>query len=121
MNGRMHMIRKHIHSSDLPPSNANTDPPVPRSPTSQTRHVAVEIINTMLDKEFQNLIANDLSGCYSITSLWGHKYLFVMLDTDSNFINDVPIKNRSTPELLKGFKRRHEYLKKQFSRQATTP
>ena len=35
-----------------------------------------------------------------------------MFDTDSNFINAVPIKNRSTPELLKGFKHCHEYLKR---------
>ena len=35
-----------------------------------------------------------------------------MFDTDSNLINTVPIKNRSTPELLKGFKHCHEYLKK---------
>ena len=69
-------------------------------------------MNTMLNKEFQNLIATDLPGRYPITSLRGHKYLFVMFDTNSNFINAVPIKNRSTPELLKGFKHCHEYLKR---------
>ena len=35
-----------------------------------------------------------------------------MFDTDINFINDVPIKNRSTPVLLKGLKNCHHYLKK---------
>ena len=109
------MIRKHIRSSTPPPDDANTDPPAPRSPASRTRHVAIEIINTTLDKEFQNLIATDLLGHYPITSLQGHKYLFVMLDTDSNFINAVPIKNRSAPELLKGFKHCHKYLKNAVS------
>ena len=62
--------------------------------------------------EFQNLIATDLPGRYSITLLWGHKYLFVMFDININFINTVPIKNRTTPELIKGFKHCHKYLKK---------
>ena len=75
VNGHMHMIRKHIHSSKPPPDDANTDPPGPCLPASQTRHVAVDIISTTSDKEFQNLIVTDLPGCYPITSLRGHKYL----------------------------------------------
>ena len=38
--------------------------------------------------------------------------MFVMFDTNNTFINAVPIKNRSTPELIKGFKQCHDYLKK---------
>ena len=64
--------------------------------------------------KFQTLIATDLPGHYPITSLWGHKYLFVMFDTNSIFINSVPIKNRSTPELIKKFKHCHHYLKKRL-------
>ena len=112
MNGHMHMLRKHIRSSNLPHDNANTDPPAPCTSANQTRHAVVEIINTTLDKEFQSLIATELPGRYSITSIGDHKYLFVMFETDSTFINAVPIKNRSTPELLKGFKHCHEYLKR---------
>ena len=111
----MHRIRKNICSFNPPPDDANTDPTAPHTSASQTRHVAVEIINTTSDKEFQNLIATDLPGRYPITSLRGHECLFVMFDTDGNFINAVPIKNRSTPKLLKGFKHCHEYLKKAIS------
>ena len=106
------MIRKHICSSKSPPNNASTDPPTPRLPVSCTRHIAVDIINTTSDKEFQNLIATDLPGHYPIILLRRHKYRFVMVDTDSNFINAVPIKSRSTPELIKGFKHCHGYLEK---------
>ena len=63
-NGHMHMIQKHICSSTLPPDNASADPPAPHTLVSRTWHVAVEIINTMSDKEFQNLIATDLPGRY---------------------------------------------------------
>ena len=112
----MHMLRKHICSSQLPPDNTNTDPPAPRTSASWTRHVAVEIINTTSDKEFQNFIATDLPGLYPITSLCDHKYLFVMFDTNINFINAVPVKNGSTPELLKGFKHCHEYLNRRHFR-----
>ena len=108
----MHKIKKHIRSSKPAPNDANADFPAPYSPASQTRHAAFDIINTTTDKEFQNMIATDLPGHYPITSLLGHKYLFVMFDTDSNFINTVPIKNNPTPELIKGFKHCHKYLKK---------
>ena len=108
----MHKIKKHIRSSKPAPNDANADFPAPYSPASQTRHAAFDIINTTTDKEFQNMIATDLPGHYPITSLLGHKYLFVMFDTDSNFINAVPIKNRSTLELIKGFKHYHDYLRK---------
>ena len=33
-NGHVHMLQKHIHSSQLPPDNTTTDPPVPRAPVS---------------------------------------------------------------------------------------
>ena len=108
----MHMIKKHIRSTKSPPSDDNTDPLAPRSPASHTHHVAVDIIKTTSDKEFQNLIATDLPGRYPITSLRGQNYLFVIFDTDSKFLNVVPIKNRSRPELIKGFKHCHDYLKK---------
>ena len=109
-NGHMHMLRKHIRSSQPPPDNTNTNPPAPWTPASRTRHVAIEIINTISDKEFQNLIPTDLPSRYPITSLRGHKYL--LFDTNSDFINAVPIKNRSTLELLNGFKHCHKYLKR---------
>ena len=58
----MRMLRKHIHSSQPPPDDTNTDPPAPQTQARQTYYVAVEIINTTSDKEFQNLIATDLPG-----------------------------------------------------------
>ena len=113
------MIKKHIHSTQPPARSVDPDtfkpnPPAPRNPTSHTCHVTVDIINTTADKDFRNMIVTDLSGSFPITSAHDHKYLFVMFDTDSNFINAVLIKNKSTPKLLRGFKICHGYLKKRW-------
>jgi hypothetical protein len=46
----------------------------------------------------------DLPGRYPVTSARGHKYIFVMYDYDSNFINAIPIKSRKSHILVEAFK-----------------
>ena len=53
--------------------------------------------------ELKNLIAIDLSGRYPVTSARGHKYIFVMYDYDSNYINAIPITSRKSCELVRAF------------------
>lgn len=45
----------------------------------------------------------DLPGRYSITSKRGNKYIFLVVDQDSNYINAVPIPSRKSSELIKAF------------------
>ena len=58
----------------------------------------------MDDKELRNLIAMDLPGRFPITSARGYKYIFVMLDYDSDYINAIPMTSRKTSEMLRCFK-----------------
>lgn len=60
----------------------------------------------------ENLIAMDLAGRYPITSARGHKYIMVMYDFDSNYINAVPIKSRKSSELVGAFKECYDDLKR---------
>ena len=103
--GHIHMIKKYICSTQLlsknvDPDTCNPDPPASRNSRSQTCHVTVGVINMTTYKEFQNKITADLPGYYPIRSVKSTKYLFAIFDTNSNFIDAVPIKNRSTSELL---------------------
>jgi hypothetical protein len=64
-------------------------------PQSKFHDVSTHIIKAA---NLRNLIATGLPGRYPITSARGHKYLFLMYDHDSNFINAIPIHSRKTPE-----------------------
>ena len=89
--------------------------PPPTSPRSSVHDVGVYIVDAheaTNRPELKNLIASDLPGRYPITSARGHKYLFVMYDFDSNYINAVPIKSRKSCELVRGFTECYELLKK---------
>ena len=55
------------------------------------------------EDEMKNLIAMDFAGCYPVTSKRGHKYIFIMYDFDSNYINAVPVKSRKTNIYIAAF------------------
>jgi hypothetical protein len=77
-------------------------------PQSKFHDVSTHIIEAA---DLRNLIATDLPGRYPITSARGHKYLFLMYDHDSNFINAIPIHSRKTPELIRAFKECYNELR----------
>jgi hypothetical protein len=64
-----------------------------------------------MESELQNLIATDLPGRYPITSAKGHKYIFLMYDNDSGYINAIPIKSRKSDELVKAYQTCYNTLK----------
>ena len=61
--------------------------------------------------DLKQLVAMDLPGRYPITSARGHKYIMVMYDYDTNYINAVPIKSRKSNELVRAFKVCYDELK----------
>jgi hypothetical protein len=79
---------------------------------SKSRSVIHNVsVSTIPASELQNMIATDLPGRYPITSGMGHKYLFVMYDTDSGYINAIPIKSRKSGELVKAYQTCYDTLK----------
>ena len=65
---------------------------------SSTHPISVHVVN-----DINNLVALDLPGRYPITSRSGNKYMFLLLDHDTNYINVVPISSRKSSELVKAF------------------
>jgi hypothetical protein len=48
-------------------------------------------------------IYTDQTGIFPVVSSKGNKYIMILNDYDSNTILEQPIKDRTTPELLKAF------------------
>ena len=61
--------------------------------------------------DLKNLIAMDMPGRYPTTSARGHKYIMVLYDYDTNYINAVPIKSRKSNELVQAFQVCYNELK----------
>ena len=112
--GHLKMIRKNVRSTKVKPDPVKEEPlPQPTRPRSSDHDVGAYIVDAKdFNNVLKNLIASDLPGRYPITSARGHKYLFVMYDFDTNYINAVPIKSRKSSELVRGFKECYDTLKK---------
>ena len=108
------MIRKNVRSTQVKQDPVKEELlPHPTRPRNSDHDVGVYIVDAKdSNTTLKNLIASDLPGRYPITSARGHKYLFVMYDFDTNYINAVPIKSRKSCELVRGFKECYETLKK---------
>jgi len=89
--GHLHMISQGIRS---------TQPRVPHRHTTNHR-ISVNVVPTT---QLKYTVASDLPGRYPITSARGHKYIFLMVDYDSNYIHAVPIKSRKADALVDGFR-----------------
>ena len=60
----------------------------------------------------RNTVGVDLPGRYPTTSLGGHKYIYVMHNSITNFINAKGLKSRKSGELLRGFEECYNDLKR---------
>ena len=54
-------------------------------------------------EDLKRTISTDQTGRFPVTSARGHKYLFVMYDFDSNYINAIPITSRHEKELIRAW------------------
>ena len=55
------------------------------------------------DDDMKNLIAMDLPGRFPTTSASGNKYIFVMVDYDSDYIKFTPMTSRTKEEMVRCF------------------
>ena len=100
----MKKLRKNIRSTQpkiLHADDPEPPPPPPRTPRDKTHDIGVFCVDVA---KLKNTVAIDLPGRYPVTSARGHKYIFVMYDYDSNFINAIPIKSRKSHILVEAFK-----------------
>lgn len=59
------------------------------------------------------MMGMDFCGRYPITSRSGNKYIFVLYDFDSNYVNAIAIKSRKTDEYIKAFQHCYDELRRQ--------
>jgi hypothetical protein len=115
--GHLHMIRKGIRSTkptieEIMEEEIELEPPLdpPQPITDRKHYVGVESFKF---EDLKGIIsASDLPGKFPITSAQGHAYVMVLYDADSNAIQAVPIQNRKTEELVRGYNEMTEELRK---------
>ena len=67
-------------------------------------------IKDMRLKGLKGMIGTDQTGRFPVTSDRGHKYVFILFDTDVNLIYGVPIKNRKPSELIRAYNECYDTL-----------
>jgi len=107
--GHLKLIRKDTRSTQPKPIP-------PATPPRTVHNVGVNVIDNETlgsNPEIKNVIATDLAGRYLIISDRGHhKYIFVMCDYDSNYINAILITSRKGCILVRAFTECYDSLKK---------
>ena len=114
--GHMKMISKGIRSTRKIPSVVEDDEPEPHpepitEPTSNIHDAFVHCFENPLYND-RNTIGVDLPGRYPDTSFDRHKYIYVMHDMITNYINVKGLTSRRAPELIRGFEECYNDLKK---------
>ncbi|OEU20461.1 hypothetical protein FRACYDRAFT_181335 [Fragilariopsis cylindrus CCMP1102] len=103
--GNQKMIKKNVRTSNIIDLSVRKE----RIELKKKLH---DIGTFLIDgNDMKQLIAMDLPGRYPVTSARGHKYIMVMYDYDTNYINAVPIKSRKSSELVAAFKFCYDELK----------
>ena len=92
-----------------PPDNAHNV----LSPVTMTREPApVRTHNLFVDCQLiTGQIATDLPGRFLVPSSRGNSYVLIVYDYDSNYIHAEPLRSRSGPDILAGYKRSIDLLK----------
>ena len=85
------------------------------TPITETSANVHDVFVHCIEKAFyvdRNTVGVDLLGRYPPTSFDGHKYIYIMHDTITNYINAKELKSRRAPELLRGFEECYNDLKR---------
>ena len=114
--GHMRMISKGIRSTQPKPTVQEPDEPEPAPipmtvPTDNMYDVYVGCFENPLYDD-RNTVGVDLSGRYPNTSFDGHKYIYVMVDSITNYINAKGLRSRKIGELQRGFEECYNDLKR---------
>ena len=62
-------------------------------------------------KDLRGIIGTDQTGAFPATSTRKHKYVFILYDTDTEYIYGVPIKSRKATELVRAYQEAYDVLK----------
>ena len=68
---------------------------------SKIHDVGVALFDPDDDDDMKNMIAMDLPGRFPTTSASGNKYIFVMVDYDSDYIKFTPMTSRTKEEMVR--------------------
>ena len=99
--GHMKRIRQGIRSTTKPKKTLR----------SKQHRVGIYVIDTEdLKKELKNQIGQDLCGRYPVTSTTGNKYIYIMYDTDSNYIKPMAMSSRETDEIIRCYSESYAQL-----------
>ena len=63
-------------------------------------------------EDLKGIIGTDQTGRFPVVSRRGHKYIFIMYDTDTEYIHAVPIESRKSGELIRAFEESYDTLKR---------
>ena len=78
---------------------------------SKKHSVGIHVIDTEeLKKELKNQIGQDLCDRYPVTSSSGNKYIYIMYDTDSNYIKPMAMASRETDEIIRCYSESYAQL-----------
>ena len=105
--GKTMVPYQHDMSIDLPIPTYTpiTQPTYNQPPRSVVHNVVVKVMPTEeLTKELTNRITIDQAGRYPVTSFEGDKYVTVMVDVDTGYINTAGINSQKAPQLVLGSK-----------------
>jgi hypothetical protein len=116
--GHLHMIRKGTRSTSTKPTieeimEEESEPePKLEPPRSNRDRKHLVGVSSFKFEELRGISASDLPGRFPLTSAQGNAYVMVLYDTDSNAIQAVPIQNRKTEEIVRGYKEMTDELRK---------
>lgn len=102
------------HDNDTEPTPRNNIVPITESLASHLPHnpATVRTHNLYVDCQLvTGQIATDLPGRFLVPSSRGNSYLLIVYDYDSNYIHAEPLRSRSGPDILAGYKRSIDLLK----------
>ena len=71
-----------------------------RSTRTKTRRIGTFLYDPT---DLKSLIGVDFTGRYPVTSQRGHKYILVLYCYDTNYINAIPVRSRTTKDYVAAF------------------
>ena len=99
-------VRSTKNKATKQPTNTH-DPSEPnpiQEPNNEKTHALYATIETT------GKIYTDQTGRFPVTSSRGNQYVMVLYDYDTNAILTEPLRNRTGGEILRGYKKLHQYL-----------
>ena len=94
---------------------------ITKSPDSPERRLALQKVSNLclhllstkeVEEEWKHMTVSDQINCFPLTSCWGHKYIMILYDYDTNYIFAETNKLRKTDKLVCAYTKCHDILTK---------